>query len=178
MPPQHRVINVSFSWCSVLAAMTEGFELVYSHLFNPVSTEHITACGARKMDEWNQGHEGVRVMMSLDLNNSITHCSRHFRGHLSWGVQNRRWKNSWHKCTHIPCSWCNIWKQVQILTCTAPWFPRAAFSLFDKEKEKKGVFLYKYAIVITEAWRLKRGLLKMRKNYQFSISSVPICICI
>lgn len=133
MSPQHQVINVSFSWCSVLATMTEGFELVYSHLLDPVSTQHITACGARKMDEENWGHERVRVTVSLDLVNCITHCSSHFRGHLNWGVWHRWWKNG-ESVTRVPCSWCYIQKEEQVLT---PLLDFLGFSAFLLKKKKK-----------------------------------------
>ena len=56
-------------------------ELVYSHLFNPDSIQRLTACGVKKMDERSKGHEGVRVMMSLDLIKYITQANSHSRGH-------------------------------------------------------------------------------------------------
>lgn len=60
-------------------------ELVYSHLFNPDSLQRLTACGVKKMDERSKGHEGVRVMMSLDLIKYITQANSHSRGHTKWG---------------------------------------------------------------------------------------------
>lgn len=39
-----------------------------------------SACGFKKMDERSQGHEGVRVMMSLDLINYITQHTSHSKG--------------------------------------------------------------------------------------------------
>lgn len=63
----------------------EALELVYSHLFNPDST-HWLSRGVKKMDERSQGHEGVRVMMSLDLINYITQDTSPSKGHSNWGL--------------------------------------------------------------------------------------------
>lgn len=40
--------------------------------------------------------------LSLNLNNSITHCSRHLRGHLNQGVWDRCGKNSWQSMHTFP----------------------------------------------------------------------------
>lgn len=65
--------------------MTELLNLfIHTSLILILHTD--SACGVKKMDERSQGHEGVRVMMSLDLINYITQDTSHSKGHSNWGL--------------------------------------------------------------------------------------------
>lgn len=70
--PDRKLLNLFIHTCLILILHTD-----------------LQPCGVKKMDERSQGHEGVRVMMSLDLINDITQDTSHSKGHSNWGHWDR-----------------------------------------------------------------------------------------